>query len=88
MAASPIKALLYITHKNCREAPTYTDGKGFITQLERAHRHGWAIEVVSWDGGCNRHLRQFAEQHGTYRSLKPVYDNITFINNKRWAQPL
>jgi hypothetical protein len=66
----------------------YADGKGFITQLERAHRRGWAVEVVSWDGGCNRYLRQFAEQYGTYRSLEPVYNNITFINNKRWVQPL
>lgn len=66
----------------------YSDGKGFIKQLERAHNHGWTIEVVSWDDGCNRHLRAFAEQHGTYRSLEPVYDKVTFINNKRWAQPI
>jgi hypothetical protein len=64
----------------------YSDGKGFIKQLERAHKHGWAIEVVSWDAGCNRYLRHFAEQHGTYRSLEPVYALVTFINNKRWAR--
>ena len=63
----------------------YSDGKGFIKQLERAHKHGWAIEVVSWNAGCNRYLRHFAEQHGTYRSLEPVYGAVTFINNKRWA---
>ncbi len=64
----------------------YADGKGFIRQLERAHDHGWAIEVVSWDAGCNRYLRAFAERHGTYRPLEPVYDRVTFINNKRWAR--
>jgi NYN domain len=63
----------------------YTDGKGFIRQLERAHNHGWEIEVVSWDAGCNRYLRHFVEQHGTYRPLEPVYERVTFINNKRWA---
>lgn len=63
----------------------YSDGKGFIKQLERAHTHGWEIEVVSWDGGCNRYLRAFAEKNGTYRSLEPAYDRVTFINNKRWA---
>ena len=64
----------------------YTDGKGFLTQLERAHNHGWAIEVVSWDAGCNRYLRQFAQKNGVYRSLEPAYDQVTFINNKRWAK--
>jgi hypothetical protein len=66
----------------------YTDGKGFIKQLERAHNHGWTVEVVSWDAGCNRYLRHFAQQHGAYRSLEPVYEQVTFINNKRWAQPV
>jgi hypothetical protein len=64
----------------------YSDGKGFIKQLERAQKHGWGIEVVSWDAGCNRYLRTFAQQHGTYRAIEPVYDKVTFINNKRWAQ--
>jgi hypothetical protein len=64
----------------------YTDGKGFIKALERAHKHGWGIEVVSWDAGCNRYLRHFAQTNGTYRPLEPVYDKVTFINNKRWAQ--
>lgn len=66
----------------------YTDGRGFIKQLERGHGHGWGIEVVSWDAGCNRHLKRFAEQNGTYRSLEPVYEKVTFINNKRWADPV
>src|SRR5258707_11930298 len=26
----------------------YTDGRGFIKELERAHKRGWQIEVVSW----------------------------------------
>jgi len=56
----------------------FQDGKGFIAQLQRAVKKGWQIEVVSWDGGCNRYLRQFAEQHGRYVSLEPFYDRITF----------
>jgi hypothetical protein len=64
----------------------YTDGKGFITALERAHNHGWGVEVVSWDAGCNRYLRRFVEQNGRYRPLEPVYEKVTFINNKRWAR--
>ena len=63
----------------------YSEGKGFIKQLERAKKHGWEIEVVSWDKGCNRHLREFAETHGTYRSLEPAYTRVSFIVNTRWA---
>jgi hypothetical protein len=63
----------------------YLDGKGFIRQLERAKRHGWGIEVISWDAGCNRHLKAFAQANGIYRPLEPAYFNVTFINNHRWA---
>jgi hypothetical protein len=63
----------------------YLDGKGFIGQLERAKRHGWGIEVISWDAGCNRHLKAFAQANGIYRPLEPAYFNVTFINNHRWA---
>ena len=64
----------------------YNEGKGFIKQLERAKKHGWEIEVVSWDKGCNRHLRHFAESNGVYRPLEPAYMKVSFIVNTRWAQ--
>lgn len=64
----------------------YTDGKGFIKQLERALKFGWNVEVVSWDEGCNRHLKEFALANGVYRPLEAAYESITFINNVRWAK--
>lgn len=66
----------------------YNDGKGFIKQLERAVKHGWQIEVISWDKGCNRHLKTFATEKGKYRALEPAYDTVSFIDNKRWAKPV
>lgn len=63
----------------------YTDGKGFIKQMERAKKHGWGIEVISWDDGCNRHLKEYAQANGRYRSLESAYNKVTFINNHRWA---
>jgi hypothetical protein len=66
----------------------YGDGKGFIKQLERAHKKGWKIEVVSWDAGCNSRLREFAATNGTYRALEPVYDKVTFIQGSRWVVPV
>jgi hypothetical protein len=65
----------------------YNNDQGFIKQLELAHKHGWQIEVVSWDLGCNRLLKRFAENNGVYRTLETVYNKVTFINNKRWAVP-
>ncbi len=64
----------------------YTDGRGFIKELERAAKRGWQIEVISWDAGCNRHLKAFAQQNGNYRAPEPVYESVTFVNNKRWAE--
>lgn len=66
----------------------YKDGKGFIMELERAHKRGWAIEVVSWDAGVNPRLRKFAEANGKYRSLEPVYEKVTFVEYKRRSLPL
>lgn len=63
----------------------YDDGIGFTAQLERAIRHRWEIEVVSWDARCSNTLRTFARNNGTYRRLEPVYGQVTFINNLRWA---
>jgi hypothetical protein len=71
-----------------QETVADSDGKGFIKQLERAVKHGWKIEVISWDKGCNRHLKAFAVAQGKYRSLEPAYNNISFIDNKRWAKSL
>lgn len=66
----------------------YLDGQGFIKQLERAHHHGWTIEVISWDAGCNRHLKTFSQAHGSYRPLEPAYEQVSFVNNKRWAKKI
>jgi hypothetical protein len=38
----------------------FNEGKGSIKQLERVLKSGNEIEVVSWDLGCNRHLKEFA----------------------------
>jgi hypothetical protein len=66
----------------------YNEGKGFVKQLERAVAHKWEIEVVSWNAGCNRRLRQFALDHGIYRSLEGAYDRVTYISNKRCVLPV
>ncbi len=61
----------------------HSEGKGFIRQLERVVKKGWKIEVISWDIGCNRKLKEYATENGKYRSLESVYENITFIEKFR-----
>lgn len=78
---SPPQTMLLITG----DGSGYNNGKGFIKQLERSKNHGWNIEVVSWDMGCNKSLKAFAQADGVYRSLEPAYFNVTFINNVRWV---
>lgn len=63
----------------------YTDRRGGVKQLERIRNSDNKIEVVSWDEGCNRYLKAYAEQNGRYRSLETVYNRISLIENKRWA---
>lgn len=60
-------------------------GRGFLSDLERAHKMGWKIEVYSWDASCNKKLKSFAETHGTYIPLEDFYNVITFIKNNRWS---
>ena len=64
----------------------YSQGKGFIASLERVVKSKYQIEVVSWDMGINHALKTLANSKGRYVSLETAYEQITFINNKRWAK--
>ena len=63
-------------------------GIGFLADLERISKQGFGIEVISWDAGCNRALKSFAEDKGRFIPLEAYYDQITFIKNGRFAKPL
>ena len=61
-------------------------GVGFLSDLERMHKGGWAIEVLSWEHNCNRYLRRWAEDHGQFVALDNFYDYITYVKNLRYAR--
>lgn len=63
-------------------------GKGFLADLERIHKQGWAIEVYAWENTCNRHLKQFAEANGKFEPLERHYYSISFIDGGRIVAPL
>lgn len=61
----------------------FEEGVGFHADLQRMHRRGWGIEVLSWDSACARQLRSWAEEVGVYISLDSYYKAITFVEGLR-----
>ena len=61
----------------------YAEGRGFHRTLERMHRRGWRVEVLSWAHSCNRDLRRWAEANGVFVPLDDHYETITFREPSR-----
>lgn len=61
----------------------YEDGVGFRADLERMHRKGWKIELISWDGSCNFNLKKWASEVGVYIKLEDYYSSVTFLENQK-----
>ena len=66
----------------------FEDGAGFHADLARMHRKGWGIEVLSWRHSCNRRMREWAEQNGTFVALDDFYDSVTFLEAAVPGQPI
>lgn len=66
----------------------FIDGVGFHADLERMHRKGWRIELLSWRHSCKRRMREWTEAHGTFVALDDFYDNITFLAPPAPGRPL
>ena len=61
----------------------YTEGEGFHRTLERMHRKGWRIEILSWAHSCNQRMRRWAEENGVFVALDDFYESITFREPSR-----
>ena len=61
----------------------YVEGRGFHSTLERMHRRGWRVEVLSWAHSCNRRMREWAEEQGAFVPLDDYYSAITFREPSR-----
>jgi len=66
----------------------FADGAGFHADLERMHRKGWRIEVLSWEYSCNRRMKEWAKQNGKFIALDDFYDNITFLEPPQPGRPV
>ncbi len=66
----------------------FADGAGFHADLKRMNSRGWRVEVLSWRHGCNRRMREWAEEEGVFIELDDFYDSITFLEPPAPGQPI
>jgi hypothetical protein len=64
----------------------YESGRGFYADLERMHKMGWGVELLSWDTAVNKRLKSWAEAAGAYVKLDDFYEFITFRKGGRRAK--
>ena len=61
----------------------YLEGAGFHRTLERMHKRGWRVEILSWAHSCNQRMRRWAQENGAFVALDDFYDAITFMEPSR-----
>lgn len=61
----------------------YLEGAGFHSTLERMHKRGWRIEILSWAHSCNQRMRRWAQAHGVFVPLDDYYEAITLMEQSR-----
>lgn len=66
----------------------YGDGVGFHADLERLHRRGWGIEVLSWQDACAQDLKKWASEVGCFVKLDDYIDSIVFEQGTTFVKPL
>lgn len=57
----------------------YFEGAGFHSTLERMHKRGWRVEILSWAHSTNQRMRRWAEANGVFVPLDDFYEAITFM---------
>ena len=61
----------------------YSEGAGFHSTLERMHKRGWKVEILSWAHSCNQRMRRWAEENGIFVALDDFYDAVTYLEPSR-----
>ena len=61
----------------------YSEGAGFRSTLERKHKRGWRVEILSWAHSCNQRMRRWAEENGLFIALDDYYESLTFMEPSR-----
>ena len=64
---------------------------GFFTNLKKMKGGGWNVEVLGWQGCCNRYMKKWVEENGFYVPLDDFYWSITYLEpdpNPQGVKPL
>ena len=61
----------------------YLQGAGFHRTLERMHRRGWRVEILSWAHSTNQRMRRWAEENGVFVALDDFYEAVTYMEPSR-----
>ena len=61
----------------------YLEGAGFHSTLERMHKRGWRVEILSWAHSCNQRMREWTEENGAFIALDDFYETITLMEPSR-----
>ena len=61
----------------------YLEGAGFHSTLERMHKRGWRVEILSWAHSCNQRMRKWAEENGVFVALDDFYEAVTYVEPSR-----
>ena len=54
-------------------------GAGFHRTVERLHKRGWRVEILSWRDTCNQRMRRWVEENGIFVALDDYYEAVTFM---------
>ncbi|MGU9951764.1 MAG: NYN domain-containing protein [Gammaproteobacteria bacterium WSBS_2016_MAG_OTU1] len=80
--------VVLLTIDSDSDGAEYSKGYGFHRTLERLHKRGWQVEILSWAHACNRRMREWAEENGTFIALDDFYNSITFFESSRQGHEL
>ena len=80
---------LLLKHHMLEDALDYGDDPGIVVllsgdsgyrqDLERMHRRGWRIEVLSWEHSCSLRMRGWAQENGVFIPMDDYYKSITYL---------
>lgn len=59
----------------------FEDGAGFHADLERMHKKGWEIEILAWEGSCNKKMKDWGNSVGIFIPLEDYYNSITYTED-------
>lgn len=55
------------------------DDVGFHSNIERMHKTGWEVELISWIDSCSSRMRNWTNKNGQFIALDTHYYGITFL---------